>query len=127
MSEATAAAPQGGEDFALPNHDAVREDNWQEMVEQNVKVLIDCVALEELPKRMGTMQGLWGVEHILTGDAFDETEQRPLHLKPGRGIYVRLGDDAQLHSHWEADQAFIAHRDALWEAEARQRREQTDA
>lgn len=30
----------------------------------------------------------YGNENVYTGEAFDETEGRPLHLKPGKTIYV---------------------------------------
>ncbi|MGD0197232.1 MAG: hypothetical protein ABSC56_04915 [Solirubrobacteraceae bacterium] len=87
------AVPAGGEpgkEYVFPNLDAVTEDNWQELVAQGVTVLDPCIEDEPLFKASLTLlQSTWGTGNVLTGDAFDEEEQRPLRLKPGRGIYVR--------------------------------------
>jgi hypothetical protein len=76
-------------DFTRPNIDAVTEENWQELAAEGISVLAPCLDDKTLPAYLQYAQSMWGVAHVLTGDAFDENEQRPLRLKPGHGIYVR--------------------------------------
>jgi hypothetical protein len=72
-------------DFVLPNHDVIREDNWTEYAAQGFEAF---VGHNPGSVELRFVQGLYGVRHVYTGDAWDETEQRPLHHKPGIGIYV---------------------------------------
>jgi hypothetical protein len=69
--------------------DVVTEANWEELMARGFEVLKPCVTPEDLPRYLPDARDLIGEERVATGDAFDETEQRPLRLKPGRGIYLR--------------------------------------
>jgi hypothetical protein len=88
------AGPDGSDtsntEFTFPNIDAVTEDNWQELAAQGVTVAYPCWESQEaLRAGLRFAQGAYGTGNVLTGDPFDEEEQRPLRLKPGRGVYVR--------------------------------------
>ena len=77
--------------FTRPNIDVVTEQTWPEFAAQGVTVLYPAVPEKKLPKYLDLAQGAWGVTNVLTGDAFDEEERRPLRYQPGRGIYLRPG------------------------------------
>lgn len=90
INEADPAGDDRNKEFTLPNIDAVKEANWQEMSAQGVRVVDECLTTERSMRvALKFAQAMWGTQNVLTGDAFDEKEQRPLHLKPGRGVYIR--------------------------------------
>jgi hypothetical protein len=77
-------------DFVFPHHDAITETNWPEWTARGIRPVagLEVVSDQDLPRLLKMMQGLGGVEHVYTGDAFDLAEGRPLANKPGTGIYA---------------------------------------
>ncbi len=79
-SEASGQGHEYEPNFELTHHGAIREDNWAEYEAKGFQ------PVEDLGLRF--VQGFYGVEHVYTGDAYDEKAARPLRHKPGTGIYV---------------------------------------
>jgi len=76
-------------EFTRPNIDAVTEENWEQFAAQGVMPITSSVPEKRLQIHLRFLQLNWGAANILTGDAYDEVEKRPLRHKPGRGIYMR--------------------------------------
>ena len=72
-------------DFGLPYHDVIHEDNWPEYAARGFRVVDRN--LESIGE-VGLARARYGMEHVYTGDAWDEAEGRPLRHKPGIGVYV---------------------------------------
>jgi hypothetical protein len=66
-------------DFELPRHGAIREDNWAQFQARGFRPVIGG---------LGFAQVIYGVEHVYTGDPYDYMEERPLHHRPGIGVYA---------------------------------------
>ncbi len=73
--------------FELPRHGVIREDNWAEYQARGFEA-VDHAAEPTSTIELRFSQTIYGVEHVYTGDAWDEAEGRPLRLKPGVGIYA---------------------------------------
>lgn len=83
--------------FEMPNHGAIREDNWPEYEAQGFENMIG---------KLDSIQALYGAQYVFTGDEFDDDENRPLRHKPGIGIYVS-GEGIRLYkeryAQWQKD------------------------
>jgi hypothetical protein len=66
-------------DFELPRHDAIREGSWAEY---------EAKGFVPTPFDFDYAQGVYGPEHVYSGDEFSWAEGRPLRHKPGTGVYV---------------------------------------
>lgn len=73
--------------FELPNHGAIREENWAEYEAQGFRPITN-VDSDRLPLHLRVAQGHYGTAHVYTGDAYDHETGRPLRHKPGTGLYV---------------------------------------
>ncbi|HEV7944018.1 MAG TPA: hypothetical protein VGP17_14610 [Solirubrobacteraceae bacterium] len=71
--------------FELPHHGVIREDNWPEYEAKGFNIIENSLGSTS---ELNAAQAVFGVEHVYTGDAWDEGEGRPLHHKPGTGIYT---------------------------------------
>jgi hypothetical protein len=88
QKETPADEPEHTPDFELPRHGAISEDTWPEYQARGFQPIYNAADDKELVLRLRLTQGGYGTEHVYTGDAYDETEQRPLRHKPGIGVYV---------------------------------------
>lgn len=79
----------GGEEFVLPNRDAVTEANWEQLRSQGVEPWINTDDVSELGAHTRLAAREVGIENVLTGAPFDWAEGRPLGHKPGVGVYTR--------------------------------------
>lgn len=59
--------------FVMPNHNVIREDNWEEY---KAKGFVPVVAGPELAA------GIVGIENVYTGDPYDYEAGRPLRHNP---------------------------------------------
>jgi hypothetical protein len=74
--------------FVIKNFGTIREDNWGEYKARGFRFIGDG---DEDPTRAGKLghaRMYYGDEHVYTGDAWDETEARPLRHKPGISLYA---------------------------------------
>lgn len=78
-------------DFVLPHRDAIREDNWPEWQARGIEVKVDSLPADKVEKMYTILQSRYGADHVYTGDAYDDATGKPLHSKPGRGIYIDHG------------------------------------
>lgn len=80
--------------FVLSHRDAIHEDNWPEYEVQGFFWALGIPPTDEPRQDHATMlflnlaQEIYGVENVYTGDAWSVADSRPLHHKPGMGIYV---------------------------------------
>lgn len=80
-------APNGEPDFTIPKLNAITESNWPEyqakgyVFHENIPAQGAALALPEVTAQV------WEREDVLLGQAFDETEGRPLANMPGIGVY----------------------------------------
>lgn len=83
--------PTSGEpNFDLPQHDAIRGDNWPEYAARGFWVLYNQVdpSTARGRQRISLAQSEYGVANVYTGSPYEPAEQRPLDNMPGVGIYV---------------------------------------
>jgi hypothetical protein len=89
--------------FELPLRGAIREDNWAEYEARGFQPVRNTSgsALE-----LDYAQSHYGVEHVYTGDSYDDEAARPLQHKPGTGLYVdpeglKIGEiNSAKHQKW---------------------------
>lgn len=74
-------------DWVLPKYDAITEDNWQEYAARGFRVFRPSYDPED-PTAVEIARDMCGIEHVYTGDAYDEEQERPRRDLPGRGIYT---------------------------------------
>lgn len=74
-------------DFVLPKRDVITEENWPECAARGFRVFRASYNPEH-PEELDSARGICGIEHVYTGDAYDEEQGRPRHDLPGKGIYV---------------------------------------
>jgi hypothetical protein len=102
--------------FELPRYGVVREDNWEEFRAKGYSVVFSDLDGDETrisaSSILAAEESNYGVENVLTGDAYDYEADRPLRHKPGIGIYV--SPEGREHA---------AKRAKRWRAERRQRAE----
>lgn len=96
-------------DFELPRHGAIREHNWSEYQASGFQPVFNS---DGSTLSLNFAQALYGVEHIYTGDPYDDDAQRPLQYKPGTGIYT---DPEGLK--------LIAEKEQAWEERRRARKD----
>ncbi len=77
------------DEFTLPYRDAVSEAEWELLHSKGVCWLQNIERGEEA-HLFQKMQMLFGVENVFTGDGYSTEENRPLRLRPDRGIYIRV-------------------------------------
>lgn len=70
---------EGEQSFVMPRHGVIREDNWAEYEAQG---------FQAVPEPLGFAQHIYGTPNVYTGDEYDWDAERPLHHKPGVGVYT---------------------------------------
>jgi hypothetical protein len=81
-------------DFVLSHRDVIHEGNWPDYEAQGFfrgfsLDHIDSLAHDDiLIGILNLAKDLYGTENVYTGDAWSNEDGRPLHHKPGVGIYV---------------------------------------
>lgn len=80
-----ADAPDYAPDFELSHHGVIREDNWPQY---KAKGFMPLSGDASSPRSLWYAQVHYGVQHVYTGDAYDDEAERPLRHKPGLGLYV---------------------------------------
>jgi hypothetical protein len=70
-------------DFEL-HRDVVSEGNWLEYEAKGFSEFMPYTNEDDL----SFARNVCGIEHVYTGDAYDDDAGRPLRHKPGRSIYV---------------------------------------
>jgi hypothetical protein len=89
-------------DFVLSHRDVIHEENWPEYETQgffmgfNVDHIDEASQDDVLVGLFNAAKATWGVENVYTGDAWSDEDGRPLHHKPGVGIYVHPDGRAHL-------------------------------
>lgn len=86
------SSESNGPNFQFESGGLVTESNWEEEMRAGTRNLFPFVDTHDDAYLDGVLAGLrkaFGKENVLLGDAFDENEQRPLHHKPGVGVYLR--------------------------------------
>jgi hypothetical protein len=84
-------SPENEPNFVFGGARVISEANWSEYEAQGVRNVVDAIppedenALRDELERKGRS---YGTGNLLLGDAFDQEASRPLHLKPGIGVYV---------------------------------------
>ncbi len=73
--------------WVLPKYDAITEENWPEYAAQGFRVF-DPSYDPEHPSALEIARDMCGIEHVYTGDAYDEEQGRPRRDLPGKGIYA---------------------------------------
>lgn len=68
-------------DWVIGHQNAINEGNWPEFEAKGLEPISDVWSLEEA-------QSHYGVEHVYTGDRYDERVGRALRHRPGTSIYV---------------------------------------
>jgi hypothetical protein len=103
QNKAPADQPDRTPNFELPLHGVISEDNWPEYEAKGFKPISTILGTV---RTLDYAQSHYGVEHVYTGDAYDDDAQRPLRHKPGTGIYVdpdglELGkENSAKHQKW---------------------------
>lgn len=73
--------------FVLPKRDVITEENWPEFAARGFEATHPSYDPEH-PAALDGARALFGIEHVYTGDAYDEEQGRPRRDLPGKGIYV---------------------------------------
>lgn len=84
------SGPEYEPDFTLPKIDAITEENWPEYEARGFEPR-SAHALDPEKGKWSALElarDFYGIEHVYTGDAFDEQAGRPLRHKPGKSVYV---------------------------------------
>ena len=89
-------------DFELPRYRVIREDNWPEYQARGFQPVKNATQAEAVRALSSAEFHYGGDEHVSAGDAWDEAEERPLHHKPGIGIYadpqgLAIGEENDRH------------------------------
>jgi hypothetical protein len=74
--------------FVFPRQGVINEGNWEEFEARGFQALIYDVPDSSLRYWLNLCQRTHGATNVYTGDAYDPAEGRPLHNKPGNGIYA---------------------------------------
>jgi hypothetical protein len=77
-------------DFVFGQRRVVTEENWAQYEAQGVSNVVEAAADgDALAQELERLGQEYEPSRVLVGDAFDAMSQKPLHLKPGIGLYLR--------------------------------------